>query len=50
MEIKLKNTTVVEQIARFGYFAEQFPDCFSSEQFAYYLDALLPLVPIGKNQ
>ena len=47
---KLNGKNFIDQITRYGYFAEQFPDCFSSESFADNLDELLPLIPIGKAQ
>ena len=47
---KLNRKNFIDQITRYGYFAEQFPDCFSSESFADNLDELLPLIPIGKAQ
>ena len=50
MEKKLTGSNFIEQVAKYGFFAEQFPDCFSSTAFADGLPELLPLTAIGKNQ
>ena len=47
---KLDSKNFIDQITRYGFFAEQFPDCFSSETFANNLPDLLPLISIGKAQ
>ncbi len=47
---KLKSENFIEQITEYGYFAEQFPSCFSSKVFASRIDELLPLVPCTKSQ
>ena len=49
-EIKLNKQNFLEQVTRFGYFAEQFPACFSSTLFSEYLSELAPLVPASKGQ
>jgi len=50
MEKKLTGKTFVDQVSRYGLFAEQFPDCFDSTTFANGLPELLPLIAIGKSQ
>lgn len=47
---KLKSENFIEQVAEYGYFAEQFPSCFSSKIFASKLDELLPLALCTKAQ
>ena len=47
---KLEGKSFIDQVARYGYFAEQFPDCFTSEVFADKLPELLPLISVGKAQ
>ena len=47
---KLDGKNFIDQITRYGYFAEQFPDCFSSEDFANKLTELLPLISVAKAQ
>ncbi len=47
---KLDGKNFIDQITRYGYFAEQFPDCFSSESFANNLNKLLPLISLRKAQ
>ena len=47
---KLDGKNFIDQITRYGYFAEQFPDCFSSESFADNLNNLLPLISLRKAQ
>ena len=47
---KLEGKSFIDQVARYGYFAEQFPDCFTSEIFADKLPELLPLISVGKAQ
>lgn len=41
---ELNSTNFVEQITRYGFFAEQFPECFSTELLANNLSQLLPLI------
>ena len=47
---KLDGKNFIDQITRYGYFAEQFPDCFSSDSFADNIDDLLPLIFFRKAQ
>ena len=47
---KLTGDGFINQVSRYGYFAEQFPDCFSSTTFADSIQELLPLINIGKSQ
>lgn len=50
MHKKLDGKNFIDQITRYGYFAEQFPECFSSESFADNLNNLLPLISLRKAQ
>lgn len=47
---KLDNDYFLEQIVRYGYFAEQFPDCFSSDDFASHLGVLSKTVAATKAE
>ncbi len=47
---KLDKSNFIEQISEYGYFAEQFPACFSSKKFVEHLDVLLLLAPCTKSQ
>lgn len=47
---KLEKENFIEQIVEYGYFAEQFPSCFSSKTFAAELSELLPLALCTKSQ
>lgn len=47
---KLDGKNFIDQITRYGYFAEQFPECFTSDHLADELSNLLPLVSVGKAQ
>lgn len=47
---KLNDRNFLFQIAQYGFFAEQFPECFNSERFAASLNELLPLVYTSKKQ
>lgn len=46
---KISQHSFVKDVVQYGYFAEQFPDCFSTEKLCSELDVLLPLVSLGKN-
>lgn len=46
MKEKLKPDNFLEQITQYGYFAETFPDCFSSKQFSEYVLELSALLTI----
>ncbi len=50
MEKELKKENFLEQITRYGYFAEQFPDCFSSDELADHLPEILPIVAATKGE
>ena len=47
---KLDKDNFLEQIVRYGYFAEQFPDCFSSDDFASHLGVLSKTVAATKAE
>ena len=47
---ELKSEDFIEQITEYGYFAEQFPSCYSSKLFASQIDKLLPFTQNIKNQ
>ena len=47
---KLDAKNFLEQITKYGFFAEQFPECFSSKSFSKNVNALLPLVSTNKNE
>lgn len=47
---KLDKDSFLKQIVRYGYFAEQFPDCFSSDDFASHLDLLSKTVAATKAE
>lgn len=45
---KLGKNNFMEHITEHGYFAQQFPACFSSKKLAENLDVLLQLAPCTK--
>lgn len=45
---KLTADNFIEQIVRYGYFAEQIPSCFQAGQLAVNLSAFLPHITCGK--
>lgn len=47
---KLNKDDFIKQIVEYGYFAEQFPECFNSKEFANHIDELIPLAPCTKAQ
>lgn len=47
---RLDKDNFLEQIVRYGYFAEQFPDCFSSDAFAAHLGVLSKTVAATKAE
>lgn len=47
---KLNKNDFVEQVIRYGYFAEAFPACFSSHRLADELDEIRPLIHYAKRQ
>ena len=47
---KLKKENFLDQVSRYGFFAEQFPSCFSTEQFADNLLSLAPLVSSARGE
>ncbi|WP_159633247.1 RNA-directed DNA polymerase [Erysipelothrix anatis] len=47
---KLDKDNFISQIVEFGFFAEQFPLCFSSSLFSIEVTRLLPLVSCSKAQ
>lgn len=47
---KLEKENFIKQITEYGYFAEQFPSCFSSIKFSNNLNELLPLTLCTKSQ
>lgn len=47
---RLNKQNFLDQITRHGFFAEQFPTCFSSKSFADNIDVLLPLVSASRNE
>ena len=49
-QVRLTKKNILEQLVKYGYFAEQFPNCFSAELFGANLQELLPLVSISKSQ
>ena len=48
--IRLTKKNVLQQVVQYGYFAEQFPNCFSTDLFLSHLSDLLPLVSVSKTQ
>ena len=48
--IKLNNENFLSQIVKYGYFAEQFPRCFTTELLLNHLPELMPLISISKAQ
>ena len=46
----LDKDNFLDQIVRYGYFAEQFPDCFSSDDFAAHLPELSKAVSATKAE
>lgn len=50
MRKKLTGKNFVSQVCTYGFFAEQFPECFTSENFAKHINELLPLVEATKSQ
>ena len=49
-DIRLDRKNFLKQVTHYGFFAEQFPTCFSSELFSAQLPELLPLVSAAKGQ
>ncbi len=49
MAIELVKEKFIEQMIKYGYFAEQFPNCFSTEKLLNNLKEVLPLIDISKN-
>ena len=49
-QIKLTSNNCLEQIVHYGFFAEQFPDCFSTDLLLTHLSELLPLISTSKSQ
>lgn len=49
-QIRLTKKNFLEQVVQYGYFAEQFPLCFSTDLFLAHMPELLPLVSISKTQ
>lgn len=49
-EVRLLKRELAYQMSRYGYFAEQFPDCFSSKSFSENVDELLNFVPCSRKQ
>lgn len=47
---KLNEKNFIFQICQYGFFTEQFPECFNSESFTKSLDDLLPLITTTKKQ
>ena len=47
--VRLYKNNFLNQVVRFGYFADQFPACFSTEQLAANLSELLPLISVSKS-
>lgn len=47
---KLDKKNFLFQISQYGFFTEQFPECFNSGSFAKALDELIPLVASSKGQ
>ncbi|MBR5545183.1 MAG: RNA-directed DNA polymerase [Clostridia bacterium] len=47
---KLDKKNFIFQISQYGFFTEQFPECFNSASFARALDELIPLVASSKGQ
>lgn len=48
--IRLNNKNFLNQVVQYGYFAEQFPSCFTTEHLLLHLPELLPLVSTSKSQ
>lgn len=48
--VKLTQKNLITQITKFGFFAEQIPDCFTTESFSNNAVQLLELIAIGKSQ
>lgn len=49
-QIRLTKKNFLEQVVQYGYFAEQFPNCFSTDLFLAHLPELLALVSVSKTQ
>ena len=49
VKIKLTKNNFIKQITRYGYFAEQMPQCFNSDLLADKIDLLLPHINCDKN-
>lgn len=49
-QVRLLKSELAYQMSRYGYFAEQFPDCFSSKSFSENVDELLTLAPCSRNK
>ena len=47
--IPLNENSFLYQTVRYGYFAEQFPDCFTSETLSLHIDELLPFINLSKK-
>lgn len=47
---KLTKRNFIEQVIQYGYFAEQFPNCFSTKLLLAHLPEVLPLISIAKSQ
>lgn len=51
MKVKnLNNKNFLIQVSRYGFFAEQFPECFSSEKFSNAVEQLSIEVEASKKQ
>ena len=47
---RLNKHNFLDQIVRYGFFAEQFPTCFSAQAFADSISVLLPLVSTSQKE
>lgn len=45
----LDEDNLIEEIVRYGFFTEQFPSCFSTEEFADYANSLADLISLNEN-
>ena len=48
-QTKLNKNNFLQQVTKFGFFAEQFPHCFTSEALSDHLSELVPTVKTKKN-
>lgn len=49
-QTRLTKRNFLEQVVQYGYFAEQFPNCFSTDLLLAHIAELLPLISISKGQ